>query len=792
MTTTVKLSIEYFADPTKGRPISNGNIYVGIIDLDPEIPANQKQISVIQENGTSVEVSQPLNTSAGGVPLYNGSPVTITVVGEYSLKVTDKNDAQVYYVPYNNLDDSAYITAETIPDLRLLSGAFSKQAAHVLGYAVAGDGGGGGNRVWFTGQSPGTYVDNDSSIIVPTGGDGSSAWLWIFELLQSSSMADLETRVGAFDGQDAKLWHRTSANDGGGGDFTWDSGDLSTEVTGDQGKGVYIPPTSDTSGSSGAWVRQDKVFTVEMWGAIGDGTTDDYDAIQNALDYLDTIGGGRIHFENKIYAVETLIKIGSNIRLDLTNGATILRNFDTSANGVGLMLINADSDNAQILGGTLDGNGVNKNVNAFNILSAITVSNIKIIGVTLKDVVDFHHLDFGAASDILIDDCKFLGFWNKQVSSNRSFSEAIQLDPDIASGGSNNNRITIKNCTFAENPDRSSPWQAPAVAVGNHSGADTFYTDDIKITNCTFSGQTWAALRFLNFKNCIVTDNVFDTCNYGLWLTLNPTTGAPEGCQKIVYSNNTFNSMTRECLYNENPGTLTTVGYHKDIIMDSNILDSSTESFSNLRWSENVIISNNIIEEAKEICRAEFCNNVKIVNNKINTGLANGIWLYEINQAAKIGTGLTNTIEILNNKFKNNELRGIHVNCAAVGVRIKNNTIIDPDTDAGGRSGILVDSSADSIIIFGNDVLYTGAVSSTYGIEATSLVTDLTVSNNNSIQAPYGLTSVNAKVDILDTGTPEARISAAIGSMCRRLDTVGTSPLFIKQTGTGNTGWVAK
>jgi len=43
-------------------------------------------------------------------------------------------------------------------------------------HTTAGDGGGGHFR-GITGAAPATYVDNNGTIIVPTGGDGSAAWL---------------------------------------------------------------------------------------------------------------------------------------------------------------------------------------------------------------------------------------------------------------------------------------------------------------------------------------------------------------------------------------------------------------------------------------------------------------------------------------------------------------------------------------------------------------------------------------------------------------------------------------
>jgi hypothetical protein len=63
---------------------------------------NQVQAYIVQENGTQVAVPQPIRTSAGGVPTYNGSPVQIAVAqSAYSIKVLSSLGVQVYYKPNN-------------------------------------------------------------------------------------------------------------------------------------------------------------------------------------------------------------------------------------------------------------------------------------------------------------------------------------------------------------------------------------------------------------------------------------------------------------------------------------------------------------------------------------------------------------------------------------------------------------------------------------------------------------------------------------------------------------------
>jgi len=41
-------------------------------------------------------------------------------------------------------------------------------------------------------------------------------------------------------------------------------------------------------------------------------------------------------------------------------------------------------------------------------------------------------------------------------------------------------------------------------------------------------------------------------------------------------------------------------------------------------------------------------------------------------------------------------------------------------------------------------------------------------------------------------GTPEGAVTAPVGTLYSRLDGGASTTLYVKQSGTGNTGWVAK
>lgn len=78
------------------------------------------------------------------------------------------------------------------------------------------------------------------------------------------------------------------------GIFKWSSSNHSTEVTADPQQGVYVAPTSDTTGASGAWVRvmeSPGLYNIEWFGA-STSLADNGPAIQAALSFAGSQKGG--------------------------------------------------------------------------------------------------------------------------------------------------------------------------------------------------------------------------------------------------------------------------------------------------------------------------------------------------------------------------------------------------------------------------------------------------------------------------------------------------------------------
>ena len=148
---------------------------------------------------------------------------------------SDASGVLANYAAFNNTGAWTIATAYQVNDLWSDSGSWYLVVEAYTSGATAADDIAGGTVALY--QSPGT--------------------VW-----QVGSIAEIEVLAALEEGQALYL----SAG-GRSGTFHWDGSDLSTEVAADTLQGVYIAPSSDATGASGAWVRKlDGYVTPEMFG----------------------------------------------------------------------------------------------------------------------------------------------------------------------------------------------------------------------------------------------------------------------------------------------------------------------------------------------------------------------------------------------------------------------------------------------------------------------------------------------------------------------------------------------
>lgn len=113
--------------------------------------------------------------------------------------------------------------------------------------------------------------------------------------------------TGATDGAIVCFHGRNTKGDGLGGPLRYSASSTATP----NGGTVFAPAVG-----SGRLLRDDvKIVTPQMFGGVADGATDCYVAIQAAVDYLSSIGGGTVFFRRGTYLCNTPILLPKGVRI---------------------------------------------------------------------------------------------------------------------------------------------------------------------------------------------------------------------------------------------------------------------------------------------------------------------------------------------------------------------------------------------------------------------------------------------------------------------------------------------
>jgi hypothetical protein len=122
---------------------------------------------------------------------------------------------------------------------------------------------------------------------------------------------ELKANAGATPTDYAKVLGYYTAGDGGG-DFYWDA----NNVHQDNG-GTVIQPISIIGANPGRWIRvvNGTNYYSKWWGLHLDGLTDDSLAIQNACDYIASVGGGKLELSSGKMWFQFPVFITNNIEI---------------------------------------------------------------------------------------------------------------------------------------------------------------------------------------------------------------------------------------------------------------------------------------------------------------------------------------------------------------------------------------------------------------------------------------------------------------------------------------------
>ena len=263
------------------------------------------------------------------------------------------------------------------------------------------------------------------------------------------------------------------------------------------------------------------VYDVTVAGAVGDGKTDDAQAIQRVIDRCSAEGGGRVLLPRNHTFMVGPLELKSNVELFLEATATLKANPDESIyhlsafgknEGEGMLWIYAnDAENISIAGkGTIHGNGI-----AFmgaeledsyelkpladqtfdprpHVLTLENVRNLTIRDVTIKE---------GAYWTVHLIGCNEAVIEGINLLNNLKIRNGDGIDID------HSKNVRIANCHITSGDD--------CVCLKNRREFEQYGScHDITVTNCVMSSRSCAikigsenmdSIYNVVFDNCIIT-----------------------------------------------------------------------------------------------------------------------------------------------------------------------------------------------------------------------------------------------------------------------------------------------
>ena len=202
-------------------------------------------------------------------------------------------------------------------------------------------------------------------------------------------------------------------------------------------------------------------YNVRHFGAVADGTSNDADAINEAITVCHTAGGGTVFVPSGVYATGS-IHLKSNVTLSIDAGAVLKYAFPEADVP---LLVGTDLENVKIYGpGTLDGTGRTcialkhcKNVEIRNLnvyeredsaILAVSCDGLLIDNVDIQ--TDGDGIDLSACRNVTVAYCR-IDAVHRKYGRPVGGGEAIRVDGETLSSDSEN--VTVRDCFLVNGRD---------------------------------------------------------------------------------------------------------------------------------------------------------------------------------------------------------------------------------------------------------------------------------------------------------------------------------------------------
>jgi hypothetical protein len=283
-------------------------------------------------------------------------------------------------------------------------------------------------------------------------------------------------------------------------------------------------------------INTNNVVNITTYGAVGDGSTDNTTAIQNAINAAaGASGGGTVEVPAPGVFLSGPLTLGSQVNLQIDTNATLemlpMSAFTAYPNGTTYFIYANNITDVEISGsGTIDGQGAawwsplasaRPYMVYFDKVNRVLIQN-----VTLQNPPEMHIVFKSADGNITITNITI-----NTTASNAKNTDGIDLV------GTN---CLVQHCTINAGDDN--------IALG--SSSSSAFTSDVTITNCTFGvghgvsigGNTAGGVSNLTVINC-----TFNNTQYGIRMKSDDATSSPGAggiAQNLYYYNLGMTNLT--------------------------------------------------------------------------------------------------------------------------------------------------------------------------------------------------------------------------------------------------------
>lgn len=253
-----------------------------------------------------------------------------------------------------------------------------------------------------------------------------------------------------------------------------------------------------------------------------------YYVFRSYMEQLEYAGGGTVTVEPGTYEVTNNICIPSNVIVNLKDGVIMRKGTNKTADVAyaksvfTLVPPSKDGTKATVTGYNgsnnvkLLGTG-SARIDCADVVSSMAIvmghtRNVTIRGITFTNQNGLHFIELNSSNNVVVENCSFIVF--RPDAQKRSYKECINVDgTDEVTEGFNYDWSAHDKTVCKDIYIRNNSFRNIGTAVGSHTysanGSQLLYHENVQVTGNVIDNTYNAAVRALNWKNCVIRDNIF-------------------------------------------------------------------------------------------------------------------------------------------------------------------------------------------------------------------------------------------------------------------------------------------